>query len=452
MCRGASQDMFFRVENLGPLREAEVDLSKGLILLTGPNNTGKTYLAWSIYALHRSPSAPKALRALLDEILASPTQSLSNERTRAILPDVLEEASGQLGKQLYRCFGAPRASFPDVRVTIRFQDERRRDNIAAIATQIIKDLVTLLFKQLGMRQEPLKPSLHSIPTLPEGIRAQVINSLHSIFPEIIINVILSLDPCILLPAERTAIDVFAKELLNGRNNAIQQIKESQLDGEADLSAIRPIGRYPWPIEDSLSIATNLSLHAKDDGKFADLATELESLLGGTVGLSNDGEFHFTVKEQSAKPIAIQLSSSVVKSLVSLIFYLRHSATPGNVLMIDEPELNLHPDNQRRVTRILAKAVNRGLRVIMSTHSDYVLREINNLILLGRDSDAINAVREKHGYSTDELLVPDKVGPYLFRNGGCEAIPVTADGFEVKTIEDEINRLNEISQDIYAALL
>jgi DNA-binding winged helix-turn-helix (wHTH) protein len=36
--------------------------------------------------------------------------------------------------------------------------------------------------------------------------------------------------------------------------------------------------------------------------------------------------------------------------------------------------------------------------------------------------------------------------------GCEAIPVTADGFEVKTIEDEINRLNEISQDIYAALL
>jgi hypothetical protein len=89
---------------------------------------------------------------------------------------------------------------------------------------------------------------------------------------------------------------------------------------------------------------------------------------------------------------------------------------------------------------------------MSTHSDYVLREINNLILLGRNTEAIKALREKHGYSTDELLTPAKVGPYLFRNGGCEAIPVTADGFEVKTIEDEINRLNEISQDIYAALL
>src|SRR5512139_3840305 len=45
--------MRFRVENLGPLREAEVDLGKDLIVLTGPNNTGKTYLAWTVYGLHR---------------------------------------------------------------------------------------------------------------------------------------------------------------------------------------------------------------------------------------------------------------------------------------------------------------------------------------------------------------------------------------------------------------
>ncbi len=48
--------MFFRVQNLGPLRDAEVDLSKDLIVLAGPNNSGKTYLAWSVYGLHRSPN------------------------------------------------------------------------------------------------------------------------------------------------------------------------------------------------------------------------------------------------------------------------------------------------------------------------------------------------------------------------------------------------------------
>lgn len=257
--------------------------------------------------------------------------------------------------------------------------------------------------------------------------------------------------CTLLPAERTDVEVFAKELWNTRNASVINFKDAELDGTADFAELRQVGRYSWPIEDSVTTANNLSALAKRQSKFADLATELEALLGGTVQLSDDGEFRFSFKERPETPIGVHLSSSVVKSLVSLVFFFRHRARNGDVLMIDEPESNLHPDNQRRVTRILAKAVNRGLRVIMSTHSDYVLREINNLILLGHDTDAIKLIREKHGYSTTELLAPEKVGPYLFRNGGCESIPVTDDGFEVKTIEDEINRLNEISQDIYAAL-
>jgi hypothetical protein len=108
-------------------------------------------------------------------------------------------------------------------------------------------------------------------------------------------------------------------------------------------------------------------------------------------------------------------------------------------------------NQRKVARVLAKAVNRGLKLMMSTHSDYVLRELNNLILLSRDAAPIQEVRKKHGYTEAELLSPDKVGVYLFRDGTAESVPVTPDGFEVKTIEEEINRLNAISQEIYAAL-
>ena len=41
--------MKFIVENLGPITKAEVDLSKRLILLTGQNNTGKTYLSNAVY-------------------------------------------------------------------------------------------------------------------------------------------------------------------------------------------------------------------------------------------------------------------------------------------------------------------------------------------------------------------------------------------------------------------
>lgn len=447
--------MFFRVEHLGPLREAEVDLSKGLILLTGPNNTGKTYLAWSIYGLHRNPSAPTSLRALLEEMMASPTQSVGIERLREVWPNVLKELGQRLAEQMHLCFGAPRATFPDVRVTLNVgggepesfgtsqYSLRTSKGIASFAlseTEIGMNLPEASQERVSRRAP--KASKHSSAQLPDELSTPFSQWL----------VYRQLHDCILWPAERTAIDVFARELWNSRNIAVHKVKEVELRGGTDISAIRQLGSYPWPIEDSLYIANNLVDYADEEVEFADLAKELERLLGGTVALSDDGEFRFMMQEHPDRPIAVHLSSSSVKSLASLVFFLRYRAERGDLLIIDEPELNLHPDNQRRVTRILAKAVNRGLRVIMSTHSDYVLREINNLILLGRDSEAIKSVREKHGYTTDELLPPGKVGPYLFRSGGCEAIAVTENGFEVKTIEDEINRLNEISQDIYAALL
>ena len=40
--------MIFKVEKLGPVEHAEIDLSNDLILLTGPNGTGKTYVAWGL--------------------------------------------------------------------------------------------------------------------------------------------------------------------------------------------------------------------------------------------------------------------------------------------------------------------------------------------------------------------------------------------------------------------
>lgn len=198
------------------------------------------------------------------------------------------------------------------------------------------------------------------------------------------------------------------------------------------------------------MANDLVRLAKGKGEFADLAVELETLLGGAVYLSKEGEVGFK-PEGAPATLGIHLSSSIVKSLVRLVFFLRHIARKGDLLMIDEPELNLHPDNQRKVARVLAKAVNRGLRMIMSTHSDYILRELNNLVLLSRDTQPIKDLRAELGYADAELLSPSKLGVYLFQGGTAENVPVTEEGFEARTIEEEINKLNAVSQQIYVAL-
>ncbi|PAC33125.1 AAA family ATPase [Flectobacillus sp. BAB-3569] len=45
--------MKIEFKNVGLLNQAEIDLSKDLIILAGPNNTGKTYAAYSVYGLYK---------------------------------------------------------------------------------------------------------------------------------------------------------------------------------------------------------------------------------------------------------------------------------------------------------------------------------------------------------------------------------------------------------------
>jgi predicted ATPase len=130
-------------------------------------------------------------------------------------------------------------------------------------------------------------------------------------------------------------------------------------------------------------------------------------------------------------------------------FLRHHAQKDQLLVIDEPELNLHPDNQRRVARVLARLARGGVKALISTRSDYVIREINNLIMLSADRDG--SLRRRHGYEEEETLSPAQVGAYLFDATHARPLKVEPTGIEVETIDREINALNTVSQDIYFSL-
>ena len=66
-------------------------------------------------------------------------------------------------------------------------------------------------------------------------------------------------------------------------------------------------------------------------------------------------------------------------------------------MIDEPELNIHPENQRHIARLLARLVNAGLRIVISTHSDYIVREFNSLLMLGQDTGELKLIRDQRDW-------------------------------------------------------
>ncbi|WP_171017697.1 AAA family ATPase [Sphingobacterium daejeonense] len=151
--------------------------------------------------------------------------------------------------------------------------------------------------------------------------------------------------------ERNSIYSFSKELSIQRQDFFDQAKDFVTSGSFNSSStieryFKRSTRYPLAIRDGLSIAEDLSNTSKKRSEFAGLAEEIESdLLFGTVNVNKDGEVQFTSNKAKRLKIPIQLSASIVKTLSSLVFYLKHKAEQNDLIIIDEPELNLHPSNQ-----------------------------------------------------------------------------------------------------------
>lgn len=76
-------------------------------------------------------------------------------------------------------------------------------------------------------------------------------------------------------------------------------------------------------------------------------------------------------------------------LARTLFSLRGTGNIANAvtIFVEEPEIHLHPQAQRKMVEILALLVHHGFRVVMTTHSLTVLYTLNNLLqaaLLDKD--------------------------------------------------------------------
>ena len=122
---------------------------------------------------------------------------------------------------------------------------------------------------------------------------------------------------------------------------------------------------------------------------------------GRVDVDRRAEYPEVYFEDNTGRYRLNQVSSTVSEMAPLVLYLKYVVRPGERLIIEEPESHLDAGNQRHLASAIARMVNAGVKVLVTTHSDYFLSEINNVLLA-------SGVETGTEYDPSELLTAEQI--------------------------------------------
>ncbi len=451
------------VENFGPIEKAEIDL-RPLTVFVGESNTGKTYLATLIYALQQTfegfsripwiPFTPHSFESKYigqDQSVPNPN-SVKKEIHDAFhklytigrtfkfsdLPQIVKkllkddmENSKVIETELKRCFDLEfieelrrftNNSEDEMNFEVRISDESQflwSINCYSSASGIItnkkinEDMVFTYCNNDKSKDEA--DILELVSRL--GISMSELPRHHTFF----------------LPSIQGGIMETHGVITSG---LVDRATRSGLAHSQEISMLTGV------IADFLKHIINYNDRERSSSEITEISKILENeVLQGEIMVNRHAgvgypQFIFCPKH-SKQAIQMNRTSSMVSELTPLVIFLRSLVNPGDTLIIEEPEAHLHPRAQTQVAVALARLVRAGVRVIITTHSDWLLQQIANLIREGE-------LKEHNGESgaIPYKLQKEEVGVWWFQsNKPVEEIPFDRiEGIEPKDYEDVADHL------------
>lgn len=413
--------MKISVENLGVLKQAEFELGD-LTIICGGNNTGKTYATYALHgflatwlrhlgSLGQERISQRAISNLLDNGV---TQIDLIEYGKGV-ENILNTLCERYTESLPRIFAAPRERFRDSQFHISLEKSALSNSIKQLSFKSKTGARNRQFFSIAKAKGSTELDVSllvdkqrvTIPTrLIKRLITETINE--HVFGQFFPNAFIS-------SAERTGAAIFRKELNFARNRLLKEMSRAEDDIDPRELLLKSYQDYAMPVERNVDFTRQLESIAKTTSFLAEEHSEVlerfADIIGGAYRVTRNDELYFVPRGERIK-LSMDESSSSVRSMLAIGFYLRHAVEPGDLLMVDEPELNLHPENQRRIARLFARLVNLGVKVFITTHSDYIIKELNTLIMLHQDKPHLIKILHKEGLHSQELISPDKIKTYI----------------------------------------
>lgn len=254
--------------------------------------------------------------------------------------------------------------------------------------------------------------------------------------------ILDINKIYFFPAERSGAVLFYKQLFQSGNDILRKFELSR-----DVNILKDVSNYPEPINEYMKFLNRNFEDRNETEIYKNVFVNIEDIIDGEILVRDDKILY---KNKKDFELEMGLVSSTVKTLVGFYLYIKYCAKEGDIIFIDEIELNLHPRNQLALIKLFNILTKYGIKFIVSTHSPLIMQEINNMILYEEKKKNSNIEKVNIEYNVNQNYGIDKddINVWFLNDGTVNELKVDEEGVETSTFNKVVAKINNFYQDLY----
>ena len=474
--------MKLEVRNFGKIKKGTIDLDKKVTVFVGYNNSGKTYMSQLLWKLNSlgdfflniidfeayvkknitSKNSFHITKEVVDEIVMIYTNDIKKyyvPDTFNVSPDFFNNQNFSL--QFLNTFEKIRTSSCVYEIWINdkyFYSQcykfKKHHNSLEITVEDIKLPTARTYLDIVSEDRFREFEHNSVSAVDLKVPFQelLVSTVSNIIYELLFR---KDETCFFLPANRIFYPSYYKYIYSVSKQE-KDLINTRINNHASLESIKSLskGSYTKAVDALTQKVYELNNDSTPKNNYSDLLDELRDIIGGDIIIkSAEGiaPIEFYLKLDDGKEIDMYLASSSANQLATLYLYLKYWAeAEKNFLIIDEPEENLHPENQIKLVNLLMKFADRNNnKILITTHSPLITDHINNYANLSYLKEAGVDVKDTVNNSDSHMALIENIkhedyGVYFFDGEEINEYEVGNYGAYFEDFQKAENKVKDIS--------
>ncbi|KIM12910.1 MAG: hypothetical protein KU38_03050 [Sulfurovum sp. FS08-3] len=126
--------------------------------------------------------------------------------------------------------------------------------------------------------------------------------------------------------------------------------------------------YPFLMKD-----LNFKLHIKSASDGVDIKKQMTELMGGEFKKDEMGRYYFD--KQGQKIDLVNTATGIKTFGIFQVLSQNNWLNQDTVLILDEPEVHIHPKWQLEMAKVIVDLVKNGVKIVVNSHSPYMIEAL-----------------------------------------------------------------------------